>query len=256
MQYPFWVRTYLRQKKKATIRMEAGSAGLVVPPVLIFSATTRCNLQCKDCRVSRGNQDPVEELSMNSVEELFRQASKLGVGVIMIAGGEPLLRPEILWAAGKQRDIVFPVFTNGMLLNRASISCFRHHRNLVPIITAEGGRYITDGKRGPGCYNMIIQKMEQLQRARQLYGISFILTRENFNDVTHPVWLKTHQKLGCRYFFMILDQCLSAEQKADFPGRMSHLRKQIKALFITMPENLLNPLILLSPPVPRIRMYQ
>ncbi|MCK4746758.1 MAG: radical SAM protein [Bacteroidales bacterium] len=239
----FWIRTYLRQKKKANTRRKAEAENLVVPPVLIFSATTHCNLRCKGCYAGSRTGIPAE-LTISRIQDLFHEASELGVGVVMIAGGEPLMKPEVLWAAGKHKDMIFPVFTNGMLLNSGSLSYFRHHRNLVPVLSAEGDRNRTDSRRGSGVYARLIQNMEQLHRSRQMYGLSFTLTRENYDEVTQPSLLHSYHDLGCRLFFMVdyvpqseadMDHCLTREQKELLPARLELLRKRIPALFISLP---------------------
>ncbi|MCP4312807.1 MAG: radical SAM protein [Bacteroidetes bacterium] len=239
----FLLQSYHRQKRKAAIRKEAERNGITTPPVLIFSMTTQCNLKCKGCYAMARKECP-DELPLSRIATLFREASELGVGVIMLAGGEPLMKPEVLWEAGKQRDIIFPVFTNGMLLNEGSIRYFRQNRNLIPVLSAEGGRHRTDSRRGTGVYTRLLQNMEQLQRSHQMYGLSITLTRENFEEATQPEWLNTHRNLGCTLFFMIeyvpqdeseMDLCLTDEQKASLPGRLELLRSKNQALFISLP---------------------
>jgi MoaA/NifB/PqqE/SkfB family radical SAM enzyme len=155
----FWVRTYFRQRSRAAARNEAGSEQLNIPPLLILSGTNRCNLNCKGCYASSRSESN-EELSLERIESLFQEASDLGVGVIMITGGEPLMKPEILWMAGKQKEIIFPVFTNGILLNKGSISYFKHHKNLIPVLSIKGGRAQTDNGRGTGVYSQLLKRME------------------------------------------------------------------------------------------------
>ena len=60
---------------------------------MIASITNRCNLKCRGCyaRVRKHTGRP--ELTDEQWAGLFAQAKELGVSVIMLAGGEPLLRP-------------------------------------------------------------------------------------------------------------------------------------------------------------------
>ncbi|KAA6315182.1 hypothetical protein EZS27_034321, partial [termite gut metagenome] len=37
----------------------------------------------------------------------------MGISFILLAGGEPLLRKDVLVAASKIKEVAFPVFTNG-----------------------------------------------------------------------------------------------------------------------------------------------
>jgi MoaA/NifB/PqqE/SkfB family radical SAM enzyme len=178
------------------------------------------------------------------VRKLFREASELGIGVIMIAGGEPLMRPEILWAASENRNIVFPVFTNGMLLHGGSISYFKKHRNLIPVLSIEGNRHFTDARRGAGVYARIQQRIERLSQSGVMFGMSITLTCQNFEEVTHPVWLQSHYKMGCNLFFLIeyvpqsqtdRSLCLTKEQQEMLQPRLEQLRKKLPALFISLP---------------------
>ena len=211
---------------------------------MIYSVTNRCNLHCKGCYAVSKTETNHNELSVERVRNLFKEASDLGVGVVMIAGGEPLMRPEILWAASEQRDIIFPIFTNGLLLDEESISYFKYHKNLVPILSIEGKQHFTDARRGPGVYAKLTQKMEQLNQSRSMSGISITLTRENFEEVTSPVWIQNHFNLGSQLFFFVeyvpqseadLSLCLTKEQKEKLQPWMKQIRKQLPALFISLP---------------------
>lgn len=181
---------------------------------------------------------------MERIDHLFSEAEKLGIGVIMIAGGEPLMRPEILWAASAYRHIIFPVFTNGMLLEGSNIAYFKRHRNLIPILSIEGSRHKTDHRRGQGMYNTVIRSMEQLRRTRRLFGTSVTLTSENFEEVTHPLWIRKHHQLGSSLFFFVeyvpqseFDHqlCLTKEQQVELLSRLKIFRRQNRALFVSLP---------------------
>ena len=240
----WWLRTLTRQKKMATRRRTAEGKDLIIPPVMIFSITNQCKLNCKGCYASKRMTGVHEELSMERINKLFHEASELGIGVIMIAGGEPLMRPEILWAASTYRHIIFPVFTNGSMLNPGSISYFKQNRNLVPILSIEENRDSTDQGRGDGLQARVIHAMAQLQQTRRLFGMSVTLTRENFEEVTHHRWLQKHHNMGSGLFFLVeyvppsesdMHLCLTEEQKEVLQKRLTILRKQIPALFVSLP---------------------
>jgi len=240
----WWLRTLWRQKKMATRRQTAEDEQLMIPPVMIFSITNQWNLNCKGCYASKRMKEDHEELSLKCIDQLFHEASELGIGVIMIAGGEPLMRPEILWAASEYHDIIFPVFTNGSMLNPGSISYFKQNRNLVPILSIEGNRDFTDQRRGEGMHARVIHAMEQLQKTRRLFGMSVTLTRDNFDEVTHHGWLQKHHHMGSSLFFLVeyvpqsesdMHLCLTEDQKEVLQKRLAVLRKQIPALFVSLP---------------------
>lgn len=240
----FWLRTWSRQKGKALTRRRESTGEIAVPPILILSSTSRCNLRCKGCYAKKRIDEGRAELSPGRIRTLFEEASALGVSVILIAGGEPLMRPGILQAASLHKDIIFPVFTNGTLLDRKTITFFRKHRNLVPILSTEGGKRRTEERRGQGIYGRTIRNMEQMKKAHILFGMSCTLTSENYQEVTSPDWLRTHYRMGSRLFFMVdyvpqaeadMALCLTAHQKMELPDKIKMLRKVIPSLFISLP---------------------
>lgn len=240
----WWLRTRLRQQRMINRRQKSEHEALVIPPVMIFSITKQCNLNCKGCYSRNRMTVGGEELSLERINRLFYEASELGIGVIMIAGGEPLLRPEILWTASEYPEIIFPVFTNGSLLNPGSISYFKRKRNLVPVLSLEGSRHFTDHRRGNGVHENLLNVMEQLRRTHRLFGISITLTRENFEEVTAHDWLLSHHHRGSSLFFLVeyvpqseqdIPLCLTEEQKKELQKRLALLRLQIPALFVSLP---------------------
>lgn len=239
-----WLRILTRQKKMAARRLAAERDQVMIPPVMIFSVTNHCNLNCKGCYAQGKIKKGKEELSLERIDQLFGEASELGIGVIMLAGGEPLMRPEILWTASAYRDIVFPVFTNGTLLSHGSISYFKRKRNLIPILSIEGGRSNTDQRRGEGMHSRIIQAMGELKQSGCFFGLSLTLTRTNFEQVTRPEWLWQNYKLGSRLFFLVdyvpqseAEQhlCLTGQQKRELQERLAMARTRIPAHFVSLP---------------------
>ena len=97
-------------------------------------------------------EKPAAEMSPEVLASVVDQAAELGVSVIVIAGGEPLVRQEEIFALAKAHPrILFPVFTNGLLIDEALAEAIAACRNIVPVISFEGFREDTDtaaGQRG------------------------------------------------------------------------------------------------------------
>ncbi len=68
----------------------------------------------------------------------------------MTRGVEPMLRRDIIEAAGRKPNILFPIFTNGTFMDERYFELFDKCRNLIPIMSIEGEREITDARRAPG----------------------------------------------------------------------------------------------------------
>ena len=91
-----FLRTAGWQKTAARTRSKWERKGLHVPPMLIFSITNRCNLHCKGCYNWALRPQLGMELDGAKLQSVIGEAKELGISFVMIAGGEPLVRPEIL----------------------------------------------------------------------------------------------------------------------------------------------------------------
>ena len=240
---PFAVRTVVAQKYASKRRLQWRKRGLHVPPAMIFSVTKRCNLNCKGCyeqaQHRRGTDIPIERVS-----RLFEEASELGTSIIVIAGGEPLTRPEILYEAREYRDIIFPVFTNGVLIDQGMAMMLRYNRNIVPIISLEGPREVTDARRGDGMYDLVTRKMKLLKNNGVFYGASITVTSENMGQVTSDEFVSELMRLGVRAVVYVqyvpVDKetehlVLGVETRAILVDRLETLRKRNRAVFIDFP---------------------
>ena len=189
--------------KRATARRtRAERRGVHVPPFLICSIASRCNLHCSGCYawtncICDAHEDP-EQLCAWDWERIFVQASELGVSFALLAGGEPCLRPDVLEVAGGRKDMLFPVFTNGTLLDGEVLRLFDQHRNLVPVISVEGGEEETDARRGAGTYAAVAQGMQRLLSRRLLFGVSVTVTRDNLDLVIGRDFLDDLRRRGAR----------------------------------------------------------
>ena len=118
----FMLKFASASKKASSKRKKAEENGEHIPPFLIASITSECNLHCAGC-YSRCNhatvdEEPVSQMSDEDWLRVFDEAGELGVSFILLAGGEPMFRPDVIKAAGRKSDIMFPVFTNGNSLEK------------------------------------------------------------------------------------------------------------------------------------------
>src|SRR5512133_1593273 len=81
-------------RKAAQVRRRHENNGLLVPPVIIASITSRCNLACAGCYMHGRHGKPAPEMSPAVLASVARQADELGVSVMVIAGGEPFVRKD------------------------------------------------------------------------------------------------------------------------------------------------------------------
>ena len=203
----FLGRFAIAAAKASKKRMAEEKKGLHIPSYLIASITSSCNLHCAGC-YSRANNATVDcEPAMQLTDEewlrIFREAEDLGVSFILLAGGEPMLRWDVIEAAGKMQDIIFPVFTNGTYMGDKYMDLLDRCRNLVPVVSIEGGREETDARRGEGIYDLMISRMDQMHERGLIYGVSVTVTKENIDSVFSDEFLDLMSRRGCKAVFYI-----------------------------------------------------
>lgn len=183
--------------------------GLDVPPFLISSIATQCNLHCKGC-YARSNgiaRDQEEQrkatLSPGQWQQIFTEAAELGINFSLLAGGEPMMRKDILEAVAQVKDMIFPIFTNGTLIGPSYLEFLSKHLNMVPIISIEGTAIGTDERRGQGVFNRAMQSMELLKREDLFFGTSITVTTQNLGLVTSAGFIDQLRGYGCKIVFFI-----------------------------------------------------
>ena len=189
--------------QQATKRREKlEEAGEHIPPFLIASITSQCNLHCAGC-YSRCNHatvdaEPVSQLTAEEWLRIFDEADELGISFILLAGGEPMIRRDIIEAAGKKQNILFPVFTNGTFMDERYFALFDRCRNLIPIMSIEGEREVTDNRRGTGIYDRLVANMDALHRQGLIFGASVTVTTQNIREVSSESFLRSLSDRGCK----------------------------------------------------------
>ena len=227
-------------RKATRTRKILAEQGEHIPSFLIASITSSCNLHCAGCysRFNRATTDsaPVQQLSSEEWISIFRQAEDLGVSFIMLAGGEPMLRRDVIEAAGKMPNLLFPIFTNGTFFSEEYLRLFDQCRNLIPVFSIEGGRTVTDQRRGSGIYRKLIENMDEIRKRNLLFGASVTVTTENLEEVTSADFIRSLADRGCRLVIFIEFVPVTPEARHLAPGdeerrllldRISSLREEI-----------------------------
>ena len=233
------------QRKAAALRKQHELQGLVVPPVMIVSITSRCNLACAGCYMHGRGEKTAREMSPEILVSVTDQAAELGVSIMVIAGGEPLVRLEEICALAKAHPrILFPVFSNGLLIDDAAAAAIAACRNIVPVISFEGFRDDTDRRRGHGVFDRLLAVTDRLKTRGVFFGCSVTTTRENFPRVTGPAFIREMQKAGVRVFAFVEyvpmqhgteDLVLTQEQKKTLQIVLTDFNRKFPALFLCFP---------------------
>jgi MoaA/NifB/PqqE/SkfB family radical SAM enzyme len=261
-----FARTIGWQAAAARTRKAWLERGVKVPPIIIFSITHQCNLNCAgcyaqsflggralaDCADTTGDgetggavaADAPPELSDARLRGIVQEATDLGVSFFVVAGGEPFMREELLAIAERFPKVIFLVFTNGVLLDECLVDRITRVKNIVPLISIEGSAQQTDERRGAGTHEQLTAAMDRLRSRGVFFGCSLTLTSRNFSTIFSDEYIAGLCRFGCR-LFVLADYTpveagtegwvLSVSQRDQVQARVKALRGQHKAIFVAVP---------------------
>jgi len=233
------------QKKAAAVRRRHEQEGLLVPPVMIVSITSRCNLACAGCYMYGREETSRAEMSPKMLASVVDQATELGVSIIVIAGGEPLVRQEEIFTLAKTHPrILFPLFSNGLLIDKTVARAISACQNIVPVISFEGFRADTDQRRGSGVYDRLLAACNLLKNPNVFFGCSVTTTRKNYDNVTSEAFVRQMIDTGARVFTFVEyvpmtpgteNLILTPEQKKTLQVVLADYNRKFPALFLGFP---------------------
>lgn len=170
--------------------------GGYAPELMVVSPTMRCNLKCTGCYSA--NYVAKDELTTAELDDLLLQAKDLGLYLVVVSGGEPYMREDLLDVFAKHDDMVFMTYTNGTLLSRdRRAEKLAALGNVMPCISVEGFEKETDERRGKGVFGKILDAMAALREAGVIFGLSATPTRLNNELLVSDEFIDFYVKQGC-----------------------------------------------------------
>jgi MoaA/NifB/PqqE/SkfB family radical SAM enzyme len=237
-------RLYLAFRRASKKRAEYIEQGIQIPPMIIFSVTNACNLDCAGCYAKLLHNSNETELNAGQFKQLLHDAQDLGVSIFLLAGGEPLMRDGLLKTLKEFPKMIFLLFTNGTLLDDTAIQSLKKQRNILTIISLEGDQHDTDLRRGGGVFERAHEVFAKLKCEKILFGTSITQTSQNFDLVNDEEYLVHMMEKGCQVFFFINylpvnpqtnHLALDRQQVEQHLEILKKLRAKYPALFLAFP---------------------
>ncbi len=180
-------RSYKRSEKLRKLALETG---VKVPPFMILSITSSCNLSCAGCYAAAVGTldtrrlgdcaDKKPTMSWTEWRSIIEQASDLGVFSFIIAGGEPFLFRGLVQLCEEFNKNFFIILTNGTAISLSDYERLKKTTNVAVIVSVEGSEEHTDSRRGAGVHLQAMQTLARLKQIGVPTGISVTITRENY----------------------------------------------------------------------------
>ena len=151
-------------------------------PVVIWNLIRRCNLACKHCYATSADIDFAGELSTEEVFAVMQDLKSFGVSVLILSGGEPLLRPDIFEVSRQAKEMGFYVglSTNGTLIDENNIDAIAAIGYDYVGVSLDGMRDTHDlFRRKQGAFDESIKGIRLCHDAGIKVGLRFTLTQDN-----------------------------------------------------------------------------
>ncbi len=171
-------------------------------PVVIWNLVRRCNLTCKHCYSISADKDFPGELNTQQIYTVMDDLKGFGVPVLILSGGEPLLRPDIFDISRRAREMGFYVglSTNGTLINENNIDDIAAIGYDYVGISIDGLRQTHDTfRRKIGAFDESLHGIRLCQAAGIKVGMRFTLTMDNAHELPALLELMDAEKVDKFY---------------------------------------------------------
>jgi AdoMet-dependent heme synthase len=173
--------------------------------IVAWETTGACNLSCSYCRAAATLSPSPEELTTEEALAFIDEVAPIKP-MLILSGGEPLLRPDIFLLArhAADRELRVSLATNGTLITpliAEKISSAGISRVSISLDGASAEKH--DAARGQGCFEKALKGIESL-RGRVDFQINFTITGKNEDDALAAFDLA--ERLGAKalhFFFLV-----------------------------------------------------
>jgi Fe-coproporphyrin III synthase len=174
-----------------------------VGPVVIWNLIRRCNLTCKHCYALSADHDYAGELNWREVVSVMDDLQAFRVPVLILSGGEPLMRPDIFDIAQRARLMGFytGLSTNGTLIDRAMADRIAAQGFDYVGISLDGLRETHDKfRRQGGAFDRSLAAVRLLRERGVKVGLRYTMTAMNAHDFPPLLELMRRERVNKFYF--------------------------------------------------------
>ena len=181
------------------------------PPELRWMAweiTARCNLRCVHCRSSASYASSPDEFDAEQGRRFLADVAAFASPVVVLTGGEPLLRPDCLdlARAGTELGLRMCLATNGTLVTAAICRSLKEAGIRMVSLSLDGATAERhDAFRGQkGAFEATVAAAKLLREAGIPFLVNSSFTEANRDEI--PAVMALAKELGARawYLFMIV----------------------------------------------------
>ncbi|MGV8122821.1 MAG: radical SAM/SPASM domain-containing protein [Candidatus Xenobiia bacterium LiM19] len=154
------------------------------PLRIYLDITHSCNQRCIHCY----NDEPShskEDMSLPDILSILSQMRDMGTEELIIAGGEPLLRADLMEILSFSREcsLMTTVITNGLSITESAARQLREFGVAVRVSIDGTLEETHDAVRGGGSYRKALQAITLLKSVEAVLSLHFTVHRRNVKEI-------------------------------------------------------------------------
>jgi radical SAM protein with 4Fe4S-binding SPASM domain len=158
-----------------------------VPLIMSWNVTRECNMKCSHCYINATEKKLKNELTTQESKALMDQIYQVSRPLLVLSGGEPLLRPDIfeLIQYGSAKGLKMGLGSNGSLIDDAVATKLKA-AGIATVSISLDSHIPTqhDEFRGvPGAWEKAVNACKALRKNNVLVQVNTTLTQQNYNQI-------------------------------------------------------------------------
>ncbi|HJW65364.1 MAG TPA: radical SAM protein [Candidatus Bathyarchaeia archaeon] len=175
-----------------------------IPLVVSWNVTRKCNLACSHCYINAAKDELQGELNTEEAKRLIDQISYVSRPLLILSGGEPLLRADIydLIQYGADKGLRMGLGSNGSLINQEVAKNLKAAGvKTVSISLDSRNPEKHDEFRGvKGSWQKAVEAITALRQNGVLVQVNTTVTQQNHNEIDEIMSLA--EELGVENFHL------------------------------------------------------
>jgi len=178
------------------------------PRLIAWEITRNCNLSCQHCRAAATNEDYSGELPTQACLKLIDQVADMGQPIIILTGGEPLLRKDIfeIAAYGTQKGLRMVMAPNGTLVNHENATKLKD-AGIQRISVSLDGHNAESHDQFRGVEGAFDRALEGIHHAKDVglpFQINTTITQQNLGTIENIQELAIQLGAVAHHIFLLV----------------------------------------------------
>lgn len=186
----------------------AGDPQAGLPKWIAWEITGRCNLHCIHCRSSSDDSEEAGEYTGSEARGLIDQLADYASPVLVLSGGEPLLREDCFDLAryGTDKGLRMCLATNGTLVDEAVCEEILASGIRMVSLSLDGStpEIHDDFRQQPGAFEGVMRAASHFRRFEIPFLVNSSFTKRNQADIENVYRLAKELGAKAWYLFMIV----------------------------------------------------